>query len=155
MKISKIGCTLLLMSFVMFSCEINLKDKTKEAKEISIAKAEVISLNLSGMSCELGCAKTIESKLAKKEGVIEAKIIFSDSLATIKYDINKTNKTDLIAFVEDIGNSSGHTYKVTESDKKVCSSNCKKECCTMDRNETEKKSCTKDCKKECCTGEKV
>ena len=45
-----------------------------------------ISLAISGMTCEIGCAKTIQSKLSKKEGVLNANVIFKDSIATIEFE---------------------------------------------------------------------
>ncbi|WP_240614789.1 hypothetical protein [Polaribacter filamentus] len=35
------------------------------------------------MTSEIGCAKTIQSKLSKKEGVLGAKVIFTDSMQTL------------------------------------------------------------------------
>ena len=136
------------MTSIITSCKSEAKkEETKENKETTVAKAEMLSLNVSGMSCEIGCAKTIESKLAKKEGVLEAKVVFADSLATIKYDATKIDKASLIAFVEGVGD--GHTYKASESGKMACAKDCKKECCAT----KEAKSCAEDCKKECCANE--
>ena len=115
-----------------------------------IEKRENVSLAISGMTCEIGCAKTIESKLSKKEGVINAKVAFKDSLATIEYDANKTSKEDLIAFVDGI--AGGDLYKASESTKKAkehtCTEACKKEC-----EMKEKKECKADCKMAGCTKE--
>lgn len=145
MKTQKILFALFLLSFAFVSCKPEAKkEESKDKKEITVAKAEILSLNLSGMTCEMGCAKTIESKLARKEGVLEAKVVFTDSVATIKYDADKLTKTDLISFVEGIGD--GSTYKASESTKKSCAADCKKENCTE---KAEKKACAEDCKKEC------
>ena len=82
----------------------------KENKEV---KKENISLAISGMTCEIGCAKIIQSKLSKKEGVLAAKVIFADSIATIAFDGNTTSKKDLITFVDGI--AGGDLYKASES----------------------------------------
>ena len=82
----------------------------KENKEV---KKENISLAISGMTCEIGCAKIIQSKLYKKEGVIAAKVVFTDSIATIEFDGNATSKKDLITFVDGI--AGGDLYKASES----------------------------------------
>ncbi|WP_075340825.1 cation transporter [Tenacibaculum agarivorans] len=149
MKISNIALVLLL-SLITFSCKTATKEEgNKQANETMAAKAETVSLNISGMSCEVSCAKTIESKLAKKEGVLEAKVIFNDSLATVKYDANKINKGDLISVIEGIGG----LYKASEANKKECSTDAKDECCATKKDN--KVSCTKDNKKECCTTDKV
>ncbi len=147
MKLLKIVFALFLTASVITSCKSEAKKE--ETKENTVAKAEMLSLNVSGMSCEIGCAKTIESKLAKKEGVLEAKVVFNDSLATIKYDANKIDKANLIAFVEGVGD--GHTYKASESGKMACASDCKMKCC----DKADKKACAEDCKKECCTAKEA
>ncbi|MFY7670529.1 cation transporter [Tenacibaculum sp. MEBiC06402] len=150
MKLFKSVIVLFLMASIVTSCKSEAKkEETKENKETTVAKAEMLSLNVSGMSCEIGCAKTIESKLAKKEGVLEAKVVFADSLATIKYDAEKIDKASLIAFVEGVGD--GHTYKASESGKMACASDCKMACCTK----ADKKACAEDCKKECCTAKEA
>ncbi|AUC16491.1 hypothetical protein BTO06_15625 [Tenacibaculum sp. SZ-18] len=150
MKLLKVVFVLFLTASIITSCKSEAeKGETKETK---VAKAEMLSLNVSGMSCEIGCAKTIESKLDKKEGVLEAKVVFADSLATIKYDAEKIDKASLIAFVEGVGD--GNTYKASESnskDVKSCSDS-KKECC---KDETNKQACAEDCKKDNCATKKA
>lgn len=110
MKVYKVLVMLLLVTVAFVGC--NTADKKEDKKQVVelAAKPETFSLNVSGMTCEMGCAKTIESKLAKKAGVLDAKVVFSDSIATIKYDTNKLNKKQLMAFVETIG-----AYKVSEA----------------------------------------
>lgn len=75
-------------------------------------KKEKISLAISGMTCEIGCAKIIQSKLFKKEGVLNAKVIFTDSIANIEFDANATSTKDLIAFINGI--AGGTLYKASE-----------------------------------------
>ncbi len=151
MKVFKIVFALFLLSFVTIACSTEAKkDKTKEVPTTQIAHAETLALNVSGMSCEIGCAKTIESKLAKKEGVLDAKVVFNDSIATIKYDGDKLQKADLISFVESIGD--GETYKASESSKKECKAGSKEDCC---KDKGDKKACNESTKKECCTTEKA
>ena len=64
------------------------------------------------MTCEIGCAKTIQSKLSKKEGVASAKVIFTDSIATITFDANKTSTDDLTTFINGI--AGGDLYKASK-----------------------------------------
>lgn len=127
----------LTLCFLVVSCK----------KEIAV-KEEKVALAISGMTCEIGCAKTIQSKLSKKEGVLNAKVVFSDSIATVNYDANKTSKEDLIAFVGGI--AGGELYsaseateplKTKEEDKKSCTKNCKEKCDTAANN---KACCSED-----------
>ena len=100
--------------FSFSSCKKEVeKVETKEVKkEIAIADLETVSLNVTGMTCQIGCAKKIQSDLSKKDGVASAKVVFKDSLATIEYDKNKTSKEDLIAFIGGI--AGGDLYTATE-----------------------------------------
>lgn len=109
---------LLISSISISSCSFNdAKTNTKASKNevAKILKIESVSLAISGMTCEIGCAKTIQSKLLKKEGVLQAKVIFNDSIANIEFDANTTSKKDLIAFVDGI--AGGDLYKASENEK--------------------------------------
>ncbi|MBL4569263.1 MAG: heavy-metal-associated domain-containing protein [Flavobacteriaceae bacterium] len=132
MKIQKIAVIFVLAIFTLFACN-NESKKPEVKQEITAANLQKVTLNVSGMTCEIGCAKTIQSKLSKKGGIASAKVIFQDSLAIVEFDPNKISKTEIIAFVD--GVAGGGLYKATESTKEV-------------------KSCTKDCKKACCTDNK-
>lgn len=114
MKIQKIVFALAFVSFLTIGCKNNTEKKAttdKQKTEVATNTKE-LSLNISGMTCEIGCARKIASDLSKKDGVLEANVIFNDSIATVKYNGNITSKTDLIAFVEGIGN--GNIYKASE-----------------------------------------
>ncbi len=149
MKFLKICLVAAFVSVAMIACKNDAKkEATPEQKtEVAEANAQELSLNISGMTCEIGCARKIASDLTKKEGVLAANVVFNDSVATIKYDANKTNKAELIAFVEGIG--SGDMYKASEATKKACKADCKMACCAD--KDGDKKACSEDCKKECCT----
>lgn len=114
MKIRHLLGLIIALSLVVTSCKKESPNAAKDEvkKELTVAKMETVSLNISGMTCEIGCAKTIQSKLSKKEGVASAKVVFTDSLATIQYDANKTSSEDLIEFIGGI--AGGDLYSATE-----------------------------------------
>lgn len=145
MKIQKQVFTIILASILFIGC----------AKEI---QKENVELAISGMTCEIGCAKTIQAKLSKKEGVLEAKVVFKDSIANIEFDANTTSKKDLIAFVDGI--AGGELYKASESSsiisepsakKHECSADCKEKC-EMSENKME---CKEDCEMARCKDKKA
>lgn len=143
MNTKKILFSIAIACFVLTGCKSEAKKEVK--KETVAANKQKVSLAISGMTCEIGCAKTIQSKLSKKEGVLDAKVIFTDSIANIEFDANTTSKKDLIAFVDGI--AGGDLYKASEATKmastsKECAKPCKKEC-------DSKKECSEACKKEC------
>ena len=148
MKIQKILFALTIVSFLAVGCKNEAKkEKNDQDQKTEITKnTKELSLAISGMTCEIGCAKKIASDLSKKEGVLKANVVFTDSIANIKYDANITNKTDLIAFVEGIG--SGDMYKAKEATNKACKEGCTMPCCA--KKDAKKKECKEDCKKECC-----
>jgi copper chaperone CopZ len=147
MKVQKLIVAVAVACFVLTGC------KKEEPKKV---QKENVSLAISGMTCEIGCAKTIQSKLSKKEGVLNAKVVFTDSVANIEFDANKTSKEDLIAFVNGI--AGGDLYKASESYNKVetsnkahvCSDACKENCDMK----AEKRECKEDCKMACCADKK-
>lgn len=138
--------TLKYIYAVVVACLVFMACKTETKKEVVAADMQKVSLHVSGMTCEIGCAKTIQSKLSKKEGIASAKVVFKDSLATVEYDANKISKGEIVAFVDGI--AGGDLYKASEATKKSCDADCKKACCA--KKDSDKKACKEDCKMECC-----
>ena len=106
---------LAISALLIISCSVNdEKGKTKDIKSdvLQIAKMETVSLAISGMTCQIGCAKTIQSKLSKKEGVADAVVVFTDSIATITFNSNKTSTEDLSSFITGI--AGGNLYTASE-----------------------------------------
>jgi copper chaperone CopZ len=108
--------------------------------------AEFVEMNMSieGMTCEIGCAKTIEHKLNKANGIEKANVDFKNKSAVIRYDKNSTSETEILAMVNN------DTYTATvlaTADMKECKEDCKKACCAK----ADKKECKEDCKKACCS----
>ena len=114
------------------------------------SKAE---FNIKGMTCEMGCAKTIEKKLSKMEGVKSATVDFKNEMAMVEYDVTKANPSSITKVVTSVADtySVENMKTVTEFSgaKKSCKKDCKKACC-KDKMKANKKVCTKDCKKACC-----
>ncbi len=138
-------------------------------------KKEQTSFKISGMTCEIGCAKTIATKLSKEKGVLKADVVFKDSLATVEYDANVTSKDKIMSFVN--GLAGGKMYKTCDpkqcknsckGNKKMCPADCDKPCCANkkqcdkakskecpSKKECKKdKSCPPNCEKTCCKGKK-
>ena len=73
MNAKKLMFSLLVACCTLTSCDLEKKTTTKTA---TITDKQNVSLAISGMTCEIGCAKTIESKLSKKEGVLDCQSNF-------------------------------------------------------------------------------
>lgn len=71
------------------------------------AKAE---FKIKGMTCAMGCAKTIEKKIAKMEGVKSALVDFKKEIAMVEYDNAKVTPTSLESTVTSVAD----IYKVKD-----------------------------------------
>lgn len=123
------------------------KETTSQDIAANYNKAE---FKIDGMTCAIGCAKRIESKLAAMDGVKSAKVDFEQKLAMVEYN---EAKVDFDALTSTVGKVPGD-YKISDMKNvdafaKKCDADCKKECCT--KKDAEKKACAEDCKKDCCT----
>ena len=109
MNLQKLIYTIVFSFLLMTSC----KNETKTALKTTplIAKTENVSIAISGMTCEIGCAKMIQSKLSKKEGVTTAKVIFKDSIAKVTFDATRTSKSDIISVINGIADGELYTAK--------------------------------------------
>jgi mercuric ion binding protein len=84
---------------------------TERPKTIA-ANPKTASFEIEGMTCAVGCASLIESKLNKVDGVTEVKVDFETKTATVTYDADKLNQEKLTKTVE--GVAGGDLYKVSK-----------------------------------------
>lgn len=111
MKSLKIKVALLLACGVTFvSCVNKVEVASTENTTTKIANAETTSFDISGMKCQMGCAKAIENKLADLDGVQNAKVNFENKTATIQYDASIQSPEKIVETVEAVAD--GKTYKV-------------------------------------------
>lgn len=117
MKTIKHILALLLISNFALSCKNEAKPEvktvsveTEAVKELdpnaTYAKAE---FTIDGMTCAIGCAATIEKKIAKMEGVKSATVDFDKKLAMVEYNEAKVNPTLLEKTVTSVAD----IYKVS------------------------------------------
>ncbi len=66
------------------------------------AKAE---FGIEGMTCQIGCANTIEKKIAKMEGVKSVVVDFDTRMAMVEYDNAKVTPTSLEEAVGSVGDA--------------------------------------------------
>ncbi|MBT4905156.1 MAG: heavy-metal-associated domain-containing protein [Flavobacteriaceae bacterium] len=114
-RISILLCCIL--SFV--SC----KQKGPEVKTIEVTVPQEIVLNtealvkselqITGMTCAIGCAASIEKKLNSTPGVQSATVSFESELAQIVFDPNWIQDQELSTVVQSVG----PVYKVTKNER--------------------------------------
>ena len=145
MKTLKHICIVVIMALVFTSCKNEAQPEVKTVA-VEVTKKDVaqtldpnatyakVEFSIDGMTCAMGCAKTIEKKMAKMEGVKSAKVDFDKRLAMVEYDESKVTPTSLEETVSKVAD----IYKVKDMHK-------------VDDFGAEKKSCKVDCKKACCS----
>lgn len=166
MNFSKSLLVLALSGFMFVSCKNNdgrpevgePADKPVDttATKVTAENLQTASFNIEGMSCAVGCAKTIEKKLAGLDGVQDAKVDFDKKTATVSYDSAKQTPETLVTTVE--AQADGKTYKVSNvkssGDKAMLYKEKEKE----KKKDGKKASChdekSKDAKAGCCSGKK-
>lgn len=93
MKYNILFSSLIITAFV-FSCKNDVKPELKTVAvesnktpslddNVHYAKAE---FTIDGMTCKIGCAKTIEKKIAKMDGVKSATVDFDKKLAVVEFN---------------------------------------------------------------------
>ncbi|MBO9583482.1 MAG: heavy-metal-associated domain-containing protein [Flavobacterium sp.] len=121
MKISKILIAATIAGLVFVGCKkaedkslqvVNAeKNAPKEHKPIAAENLQTASFTIEGMTCAMGCAKTIEEELANLDGVDKATVDFDKKTATVSFDKTIQNPESLTKVVQETGD--GKTYKVS------------------------------------------
>ncbi len=83
----------------------------KEKKKIAAANIQKASFKIEGMTCAIGCAKTIQEELNGLDGVEIAKVDFEKKSATISFDKTILTPKIITKVVQATGD--GKTYKVS------------------------------------------
>ena len=108
--------SILAIAFILFSCNDTKKEVANEKQEIEkqeiAAHYKTIEVEIEGMTCEIGCAKTIESKLSKTKGVTYSKVNFEEKVGQFTFDENKISQEDIAKKIAGIGG--GALYKATK-----------------------------------------
>ncbi|MBL85601.1 MAG: heavy metal transporter [Winogradskyella sp.] len=95
--------------------EVKTVDVEVDAKEVAKtldpnANYAKVEFGIEGMTCAVGCAKTIEKKMAKMEGVKSVKVDFDKRMAMVEYDEAKVSPEALEETVTKVG----EVYKVKD-----------------------------------------
>ncbi len=119
MNILKHISLFLLLSLSLFSCkEEKSTEKTNAADVNAVAELQKpqdlkkVAIAIQGMTCEIGCAKTIESKLSKTFGITDSKVLFEQNIGEFVYDANQISDTEIAQKIASIGN--GEMYTTSE-----------------------------------------
>jgi len=171
MKTLKNILAITIISIAIVSCKNESQPEIKTIEtEATLAKAEKVlnqdatfvksEFTIDGMTCEIGCAKTIEKKIANMDGVKSATVDFDRRLAMVEYDeaiVNHTLLEATVAKASDIYKvsdmktveafSTGLDDDKTTSSKKECTAKCSPDCKEKDCSKCAEK--LAECKKKC------
>ena len=139
-------------------------DSAQVKETAATTKTETTTFKIDGMTCPMGCAKTIEQKLSDMDGVEDAKVDFDSKTATISFDPAVQTPETFVQTVEKIADGA---YKVsdvkTSGDKAFFDAKAfgdkdkgkKKKAAKeskADKKAAAKEGCAKDKKAGCCSG---
>lgn len=109
--------SVLIIVCAFISCSETKKEKAIEKSEISVkevaANLTSIEVDIEGMTCEIGCARLIQSKLSKVEGITYSKVNFEEGKGQFTYDSNRLNEQDLVNKINGI--AGGDLYLATNT----------------------------------------
>ena len=122
---------ILSVTFILIILSSCMKDKNAEIKTINLSSEKINQkldpnavyskavFNIKGMTCEMGCAKTIEKKLAKMDGMKSAVVDFKNEMASVEFDVAKLNNSSITKAVNQVSDiysvENMQTIKATSS----------------------------------------
>jgi mercuric ion binding protein len=122
MNFTKSITSLAIAALLFVSCKNNTEETPKETattetvapkvkKEIAAENLQTANFSVEGMTCEFGCAKTIQEELSDLDGVQNAKIDFEKKIGTVTFDKTIQTPETLTKVVQATGD--GKTYTVS------------------------------------------
>jgi Cu+-exporting ATPase len=122
MNFTKSIATIAVAALLLGSCKSNTEEAPKETataetiapkvkKEIASENLQTANFSVEGMTCEFGCAKTIQEELSDLDGVQTATIDFEKKIGTVTFDKTIQTPETLTKVVQATGD--GKTYTVS------------------------------------------
>ena len=109
--------SILAISILLMSCSETKKETAIEKPEVKTeelaANYKSIEVNIEGMTCEIGCARTIQSKLSKVDGISYSKVDFESKKGIFTFDTNKISQEDITKKINGI--AGGDIYSATKT----------------------------------------
>ena len=106
-----------MLVLVLFISEVSCKNEIKsESKQPTIALEENIQnieVSIEGMTCEIGCARLIASKIYKLNGVTYTNVSFENKLGQFTFDSNIISPEEIFRNINGI--AGGELYKVVST----------------------------------------
>lgn len=105
----------MLASFAaLLFASCNSSNADAKSESIAVASHEM-DMKIEGMTCESGCKKLIEKKMAQAPGVVEFSIDFEHAIATVVFDGSIADAASLEGAVAEINNGAYSASAITET----------------------------------------
>ncbi|WP_298365460.1 heavy metal-associated domain-containing protein [uncultured Lutibacter sp.] len=108
---------LLVITMALISCKESKNEerlKTDSNKQVELTEnLKSIEVDIEGMTCEIGCARLIQSKLSKVDGVTYTNVDFESKKGVITFDQNKLSAADISSNINKI--AGGDLYSVSKT----------------------------------------
>ena len=107
-KLVKIVFASLAIIFLISSCSETTAQSADVIQEV--VKNSIMAMGIEGMTCAMGCARSIETELKNVDGVSNAVVDFESATASIEFNPGLVSEDRLLAIVNDYKDGS---YKAT------------------------------------------
>lgn len=98
------------LSFTV-ACNSDTNQETKQEKvEINAEKVVAVDYKIEGMTCKMGCAKTIEKTIAGLNGVVASSVDFDAEKGHFEFDASIISEDEIITAIEEVADQ----YKVKD-----------------------------------------
>jgi len=145
-KFLKIGFAIFAIIFSVSSCSETTAQSADLTQEV--VKNSIMTMGIEGMTCAMGCARTIESELKNVDGVSNAIVDFESATASIEFNRGLVSEDGLLAFVNDFKDGSYKATKMLAQKNDKSKTSCcasKAKACSSDKKVSankEEKSCS-------------
>ena len=112
-KIVPLLIVILISSACHESKKKDLIENPTTTKQVIASNFKSIEVDIEGMTCEIGCARLIQSKVSKVEGVTYANVDFESKKGIFTFDANKLSEKDIAINISKI--AGGDLYFVTKT----------------------------------------
>ena len=145
-KLVKIGFVSFAIIFSVASCSETTAQSADTTQEVF--ENSVMAMGIEGMTCAMGCARSIETELKNVNGVSSAVVDFESATASINFNPGLVSEAGLLAFVNDYKDGSYKATKMLAQKNDKSKSSCcasKAKACSSDKKASankEGKSCS-------------
>jgi copper chaperone len=106
-KVRKASLVFLMsLGMLLLNLDVNAQsqsDQNATQMEKNNENTEALQLKVKGMSCQAGCANSIDKMLSQQAGIVESKTTFDSGTSEVKFDKSKISEKEIIALIEKRG----------------------------------------------------